>query len=422
MATTWTIPASAMRPYDLVEVVGLTRPDPKSGTLHRFGLEPAVAKGAGVLSLEEVDAELSRLMGSMEGGAGSGSGRPEERLRRWDFNACAFAAAAKRAGMSPMILVGKFLVQRVYGLADGLGLDERKLGMFLAALEANYGDTNPYHNDTHAMDVLLSVHFFLQGGLGQLLAPLEVLALLVAALGHDTGHGGVNNNFLSSSGHGLVDLCAGFSSVLEHHHTRALFTILSQPDCNFVDGLSAEDLSTFRERVSSLILATDMSRHGQFVAAFKELLGKHGIPLTDMQGQALLPFAGKLSAEDRLLVASITIKASDLSNVVKPEQLAWEWGERIMSEFFHQGDLESKLGLKQMQPTTLEDKTTIRHLTSRHQLGFLENCVHGLYDVVTGALLDPASRKEVMMCSTANQQIWRDRAEQAQRELDAKSA
>ena len=318
-----------------------------------------------------------------------------------------------------MVLVGQFLVQRVYGFVDALELDRDKLGAFLSALEANYGERNPYHNDTHAVDVMLSVHYFLQGGVGQLLSKIEVLALLVAALGHDTGHGGVNNAFLTSSGHGLVDLCAGFASVLEHHHTRTLFTILSRPECNFVSGLSEGDLSTFRDTVSALILATDMSRHGHFVGAFKDLLGKHNIALDGMQGQALLPFADKLTQEDRLLVASITIKASDLSNVVKPEQLAWEWGERIMVEFFHQGDLESKLGLKQMQPTSQDNPVKVRLITSKHQLGFLENCVHGLFDIVTGALLEPASRNTIMRCSVDNQQIWRDRAEHAQKELDA---
>jgi len=140
MTTMWSIPPSAMRPYDAAEVSDLSKPDPKSGTSHRFGMERVLELGGGDLDIVEVDAELSRLISSIEGEAGPAyKCSPGDAFGRWDFNACAFAEVAKRAGRSPMVLVGKYLVQREYGLAEELGLDAGKLGMFLAALQANYG-------------------------------------------------------------------------------------------------------------------------------------------------------------------------------------------------------------------------------------------------------------------------------------------
>ena len=74
-----------------------------------------------------------------------------------------------------------------------------------------------YHNFRHAVDVLQSVFFFLlqigilppypvgseppphsqdKSPIAQLLSSFEALTLLIAAIGHDVGHPGVNNMFL----------------------------------------------------------------------------------------------------------------------------------------------------------------------------------------------------------------------------------
>lgn len=62
-----------------------------------------------------------------------------------------------------------------------------------------YYKPNPYHNFRHAVDVLQAVYFFLiSTQLTSLLTPLDILALIVAALSHDIGHPGCSNFFLVS--------------------------------------------------------------------------------------------------------------------------------------------------------------------------------------------------------------------------------
>lgn len=54
---------------------------------------------------------------------------------------------------------------------------------------------NPYHNSQHAADVLQAIHTFVLNLTGEL-PSMALLSIFVAALIHDYGHPGVNNNFL----------------------------------------------------------------------------------------------------------------------------------------------------------------------------------------------------------------------------------
>ncbi len=98
---------------------------------------------------------------------------------------------------------------------------------FIIDLSNIYHDENPYHNFAHAVDVLQCIYYFLcQMGLlpyadgtpmstipkpYRILRPTDIFALLIAAIGHDTAHPGVNNSFLVSYKYiyfyGLPKLC-----------------------------------------------------------------------------------------------------------------------------------------------------------------------------------------------------------------------
>lgn len=81
---------------------------------------------------------------------------------------------------------------------------------FIIDLAGVYHNQNPYHNFAHAVDVLQCLFYmlcelgvlpftnkFLQRNKPQaLLRPKDVFALLIAAIGHDAAHPGVNNVFL----------------------------------------------------------------------------------------------------------------------------------------------------------------------------------------------------------------------------------
>ncbi|KAK3771574.1 hypothetical protein RRG08_050494 [Elysia crispata] len=78
---------------------------------------------------------------------------------------------------------------------------------FLSLVEANYHESNPYHNAVHAADVTQSMHCLLQETeIYNATSDLEKMIALVAALTHDLDHPGVNNAFLMITENHLATL------------------------------------------------------------------------------------------------------------------------------------------------------------------------------------------------------------------------
>ena len=59
-------------------------------------------------------------------------------------------------------------------------------------------------------------------------APLQMLAVLLAAMVHDLGHDGCNNSFHCAANDEIAVRHA-YSSPLERHHLASLFAILKEP-------------------------------------------------------------------------------------------------------------------------------------------------------------------------------------------------
>ena len=88
-----------------------------------------------------------------------------------------------------------------------LNVSENTLRHWLQLMERNYHSTNTYHNSTHAADVLHAAsHFLEKTNVKELLDPLDVAAVLIAAVVHDVNHPGRTNSFLCSSGDELAIL------------------------------------------------------------------------------------------------------------------------------------------------------------------------------------------------------------------------
>lgn len=77
-----------------------------------------------------------------------------------------------------------------------LHIPEVKLLAFLRDVQSGY-HPNPYHNFDHAVDVLQTCFAFLSSmHAGDLLTTMDVMVILIAAIGHDVDHPGVTNDFL----------------------------------------------------------------------------------------------------------------------------------------------------------------------------------------------------------------------------------
>lgn len=60
-------------------------------------------------------------------------------------------------------------------------------------------------------------------------------------------------------------------SPLENHHCSVAFRILELQECNILASLPAHVFRTVREGIIRCILATDMARHNEILAQFKDI-------------------------------------------------------------------------------------------------------------------------------------------------------
>jgi hypothetical protein len=103
----------------------------------------------------------------------------------------------------------------------------------------------------------------------QLLKLTDVLALFIAAIGHDVGHPGTNNDFqVHSRSHFAISY--NDHSVLENFHASTTFRILQLPHCNLLKDMSSQTHAGIRETIIKAILSTDISVHFKMVASLKQ--------------------------------------------------------------------------------------------------------------------------------------------------------
>jgi hypothetical protein len=243
---------------------------------------------------------------------------------KWPFNA--FALDTATGGRSlPVLCVHLF---HWYGLMEHFKLDVVQVWKLFSLIEEGYHSTNPYHNAIHATDVTQAMHCFLQEDkIKNFLTPLEIMASLIAAVAHDLDHPGVNQPFLIATSNHLATLYEN-TSVLENHHWRSAIGCL-------LESHVAEKLSPIRQdlesQISSLILATDITRQPEFLKKFNNYLENDEL---DMKNPELRHF-----------ILQIALKCADISNPCRPWDVSRKWSLKVCDEFFRQGDYERQLGL-----------------------------------------------------------------------------
>lgn len=209
-----------------------------------------------------------------------------------------------------------------------------------------------YHNWRHAVDVTQSLYVFLSqihlcagttqvvpqskedmesNAVEQLLTPTEALILIVSAIGHDVAHPGVNNAFLVASSHQLAQVYND-KSVLENYHCAAYSQLLRRhwPQLN--------GIPQFRSNMISIILATDMQRHFEYMGYLSDLKQK-----METSDSALTDWSEKDKSHAKELAMALLLKAADISNVARPFEVSAQWAKILMHEFARQGELESEL-------------------------------------------------------------------------------
>ncbi|XP_061797843.1 3',5'-cyclic-AMP phosphodiesterase 4C isoform X2 [Nerophis lumbriciformis] len=238
---------------------------------------------------------------------------------------------------------------------------------FMMTLEDHYHADVAYHNNIHAADVAQSTHVLLSTpALEAVFTDLEILAALFASAIHDVDHPGVSNQFLINTNSELA-LMYNDSSVLENHHLAVGFKLLQEDNCDIFQNLSKKQGHSLRKMVIDMVLATDMSKHMNLLADLKTMVETKKV--TSL-GVLLLD-----NYSDRIQVLQNMVHCADLSNPTKPLELYRQWTDRIMVEFFTQGDRERDKGME-ISPMCDKHNASIE----KSQVGFIDYIVHPLWE------------------------------------------
>ena len=248
----------------------------------------------------------------------------------WDADILAMASVLRL----PMTYIVHRVLRKV-GAASVLGVSDDTINLFLEELEMGYRKENPYHNGTHAADVAYTTHLMLEHGVRKAanLSSLQAVACILAAVGHDFRHPGINNNLLV---HQRDDLAIVYNdkSVLEQMHLTEFFKLLKRPECNVFAKLTRAQYTEVRKAIIQMVLATDMSVHFKYLAKLK---AKFLPPAADKRVEP----EGDV---DQIFLCKMMLHAADISNPAKPRLHYFEWTDRVLAEFYAQGDQERALG------------------------------------------------------------------------------
>ena len=172
--------------------------------------------------------------------------------KEWNFNTFFVSDCT---GGAVLYTCGEY-VFNYYSLYSWFSIDPSVSKSFLTSVESKYIG-NPYHNSCHSADVMISF-LYLCNPVLEIIPCVELLASILACIGHDLGHPGTNNRFLIQTKNQQA-VNYNDNSVLENMHARDLFTILLTESSNILKNVS--DYWVLRKIIIELILATDMAKH-----------------------------------------------------------------------------------------------------------------------------------------------------------------
>ncbi|CAE6369823.1 unnamed protein product [Rhizoctonia solani] len=365
---------------------------------------------------------------------------------------------------------------QIDGLQEDVGVCYDQIPPFLRAVRKIYRTQNQYHNFQHALDVFQAVYWFLcragvvppvqilskankgassskfvnagvgsgqmgasgkwrraktQGRIG-ILRNVDVFALLLAAVGHDVGHPGLSNAFMTNADTPLSRVFDHKSS-LEQLHCALLLRLMhkygmghllgtrpslptktpSGGKAGLVSYASSPGLNAtyqqqqkssnesglrqphgFRWLLVQTVLATDMSVHFDWIKRFKEYASSDSTG-----GLRKVP-----EDEERLMICQALIKCGDISNPTRPHGVSEHWSRVLLEEWACQATFEQELDL----PITVVnvDIANGAKQQAQGQVNFIDIFTQPLFDATADVIPQLSPIKE--QCAT-NRKLWQAR-------------
>ncbi|CAH8492611.1 unnamed protein product [Schistosoma haematobium] len=256
------------------------------------------------------------------------------------------------------------LLEHMYnelGVVSEFNINPLTLKRWLLSIQANYRN-NPFHNFRHCFCVAQMMYGILYlCGLNNDFSREELGILLTAAVCHDLDHPGYSNSYQINA---RTELAIRYNDIspLENHHCAVAFSILNNPELNIFANVNQEVFRRIRQGMTSLILSTDMARHGEILETMRRHL-EEGFSMN--------------KKEHRETFKMVLIKCCDISNEVRPLSVSEPWVDCLLEEYFNQSDREKLEGLP-VAPFMDREKVT----KPSAQIGFIKFVLIPMFQTV----------------------------------------
>lgn len=194
-------------------------------------------------------------------------------------------------------------------------LEIEDVSLCFQAMERHYMSSNPFHNAHHGAMVGHLVVAILKGM--DIHPPdADMVALILAALGHDMGHPGRSNSFYVATNSRLA-LIHNDESVLENYHVFLINSVLrsSNSETNIMRKLPVSESEKVRKKIAYYILSTDVTRHFAFISASR---------------------LGRGNLADNPLLSTMALKAADMGHALSNWNIHYQWSIRAALELQQQ--------------------------------------------------------------------------------------
>ncbi|KAG9096117.1 hypothetical protein FS749_009107 [Ceratobasidium sp. UAMH 11750] len=433
-------------------------------------------------------------------------------LDRWEFEPHKLSDADVLA-CAGLLFEAAFEIE---GMEEGVGVRFDQLPPFLRAVRKIYRTQNQYHNFHHALDVFQAVYWFLcragvvppvrilartkdqgevhtagtkegedgecgkfvnslgpevnkagakwrrtrvQGRIG-VMRNIDVFALLLAAVGHDVGHPGLSNAFMTNADTPLSRVFDHKSSLEQLHcalllrlmHKYGMGHLLSSrptpvnhrpgiPKSNGsgldlsrgLDGTGTNGLGLgtgkiglvsyasspglaatyqthfarqprgFRWLLVQTVLATDMSVHFKWLDGFKSWDASGSSKRSEFRQGVV----GLTEDEERLMICQALIKCGDISNPTRPHAVSEHWSKVLLEEWACQATFEQELDL----PVTVVnvDVSNGAKQQAQGQVNFIDLFTQPLFSATASVI--PELQPIAGQCAL-NRNLWHERVEE----------
>jgi hypothetical protein len=159
---------------------------------------------------------------------------------------------------------------------------------------------------------------------------------------------------------------------------------------NIFSKLERKEIVEVRKCIITMIMATDMGVHFDYLDRFQRLFSA-----SPAEGEKLT-----LTEEERHFAMAMLLHCADISNPAKPREAYFDWTDRVLAEFYNQGDREQKAGLA---VSTFYDRT--KPGIAKMQTGFIQFIVSPIF--TAWCTFVPTLQPLCMHHIEANAALWK---------------